>query len=127
MAVVNAWLLYQRAHSQKNSSLQTLRLAEFKAEIAEVGLCKAEKGASKKRTAGRPSLESQIKKARHRQSLPIADVRTDDTSHWPIWAIERLRCRLPGCNGQSRVRCEKCQISLCYTKVKNCFKRFYTE
>ncbi|XP_047144568.1 piggyBac transposable element-derived protein 2-like [Hydra vulgaris] len=80
MAVVNAWLWYRRAHSQKSSSSQTLRLEEFKAEIAE-GLCKAGKGASKKRTAGRPSLDSQIKKARHRQSLPIADVRTDDTSH----------------------------------------------
>ncbi|ESO01181.1 hypothetical protein HELRODRAFT_175209 [Helobdella robusta] len=91
------------------------------------GLCKARKGPNRKRTPGRPSIESQLqfatKKARHRQSVPVADVRTDDTIHWPFWTVERLRCRLPGCNGQSRVSCEKYKISLCFTKDKNCFSR----
>jgi hypothetical protein len=103
MAVVNAWLLYRRALSQQNNTSEVLRLAEFKAQIAE-GLCKSNKGTNRKR-AGRPSMESQLqsvaKKARRRHPVPVADVRTDDTSHWPTWTVNRLRCRLPGCSGQS--------------------------
>jgi len=35
MAIVNAWFLYRQAHSQQNNASKMLRLAEFKAEIAE--------------------------------------------------------------------------------------------
>lgn len=42
MAVVNAWLLYRRALSQQNNTSEVLRLAEFKAQIAEGKIVKCD-------------------------------------------------------------------------------------
>jgi len=42
MAVVNAWLLYRRARSQQNNTSEVLRLAEFKAQIAEGKIVKCD-------------------------------------------------------------------------------------
>ena len=130
MVVVNSWLLYRRVHVQNQLNVASLSLADFKADLAE-SLCKFRKGSAKKRPKGRPSLETELdvvaKKARRQDPIPTKDVRTDETGHWPTWTNERLRCRMPACNGQSRVKCEKCQTSLCFSKNSNCFKTFHTE
>lgn len=36
-------------------------------------------------------------------------------------------CRLPGCLSRSRTRCTKCDVYLCLTSERNCFKTFHTK
>ena len=57
--------------------------------------------------------------------LPTKEVRLDNTSHFPIWNDNIIRCKSPSCNSQTFVTCEKCGTALCFNKDKNCFKSFH--
>jgi len=124
--IVNAWLLYRRALAQKNITVNILHLVDFKASVAQ-SLCKRQKH---DRKWGRRSNELQrrldVKIPRSGAPNPQIDVRTDAVAHWPVFGESRQRCRVPNCKGITETRCEKCDIPLCLTKKRNCFKFFHT-
>lgn len=123
LTIVNAWLLYRRVHG--NTMTQT----QFREDLA-VTLCTIGEKTAPKR--GRPSssnVEDQLqakKKKGPALKPPPKDVRLDSTGHWPVWSEDRLRCKLPNCKGYSYIKCEKCSLTLCLNKDRNCFVSFHT-
>jgi len=125
IAVVNAWILYRRVLKQTGSQVTVLPLLDFKSEVAQ-GLCRVNKSGRKR--SGRPvGIVGQVKRQRVRvQPVPQIDLRTDDIGHWPEMTSRRLHCRVITCKGQSRVKCSKCQVHLCFDKSKNCIRDYHT-
>lgn len=121
LACVNSWLLWRRNNSYY------MPLVDFKVAVADA-LCKAGKVVSKKR--GRPSTEVQkqldVKRSKGPAAdIPQPDVRTDGINHMPIWLENRGRCKYPECGGKSYVACQKCKVTLCINKDRNCFINFH--
>ncbi|CAJ0609912.1 unnamed protein product [Cylicocyclus nassatus] len=57
--------------------------------------------------------------------IPLSEVRYDSVGHWPIPEDgNKQRCKLESCGGRSRIQCEKCNVRLCPTKHRNCFKTY---
>jgi hypothetical protein len=144
MAVINSWLLYRRAMKQRNevqgnevegkdgtatdSISRVISLADFKFEIADVCIRMGQHTEVKR---GRPSSEIQkaieAKKSRSRTAThPPQDVRLDKCDHWPDFSATRLHCKLPGCESQTRAKCNKCNVPLCCNTDKNCFRIYHT-
>ena len=59
---------------------------------------------------------------------PNSDVRLDQFCHFPC-AINGLgqRCKMEGCKRQSCIKCKKCDVFLCLTNKRNCFKAFHVK
>ncbi|MGH0137134.1 UNVERIFIED_CONTAM: hypothetical protein FKN15_015830 [Acipenser sinensis] len=99
---VNAWLLYRRDHQ----AFKLTKREEFKTSLAET-LCK--KGANVQGKRGCPcfsNVEEPHQKKRHHPKTVIlnADVRKDETAHWPRFVEKQERCKNSGCDGQARVK-----------------------
>jgi hypothetical protein len=119
---VNAWILWR-----KHNDAVHMPLADFKIAIADA-LCKAGKTVTPKR--GRPSngLQQKIDEKKKRvpaAEMPQAEVRQVGFCHYPIWRDTRGRCKLRDCKEKSFVACEKCEVTLCLNKDRNCFKAFH--
>lgn len=125
MCVVNAWLLYRRHCTQKGQKYKTLVV--FRSEI---GRALTSSSAINPRRRGRPSNESQEEpttSSRHRarQVRPVDDVRFGGWGHFPEYVENPLRCK--HCvKGIIQVKCQRCQVHLCFTPTRNCFKDFHT-
>lgn len=130
LSIVNAWLMYRRHCCQvRLASNEILSLLQFRMAIAESLLIPLVVEPIKRR--GRPSAhpaptdtKSSKKRRSLTQRLPSIKARFDGLHHWPI-AVSRGRCRYPGCQGVSTIRCSKCQIRLCLNSKNNCFKKFH--
>ena len=59
---------------------------------------------------------------------PNSDVRLDQFRHFPC-AINALgqRCKMEDWKGRSCIKCEKCDVFLCLTNKRNCFKAFHVK
>lgn len=53
--------------------------------------------------------------------------RFDKYNHWPDndKMNSRSRCKLPKCNLVTHVFCTKCNVHLCFTKNRNCFRKYH--
>lgn len=59
-----------------------------------------------------------------KRKLPSEQQRLDQVSHWPMPNTDKRRCAY--CKiGQTRMRCEKCQVPLCLNNNNNCFIDFH--
>lgn len=129
LTVANSWILYKRVHQQKGIAGKCLTQAKFRSILAATLCSIGQTKIAAKR--GRPSTEDveqklQLKKKRGPAVvIPVKEVRTDGTNHWPVWLEKQMRCKFPDCKGYSQVMCEKCGASLCFNKKKNCFKDFH--
>ena len=133
IAKVNAWLLYRRFCDQLSipAKLQ-MPLLQFVSKLSDA-LIKAGKPSTNRICPGRPSkwesMEDDVMPKKGRNpvtALPTEDARFDQFCHWPEYKEQKNRCRL--CKtGYSRVYCEKCQLCLCMTSNRNCFKEFHTK
>lgn len=134
IAKVNAWLLYRRFCNQLNiPAKQQMPLLKFVSKLSDA-LIKAGKRSTNTVCNGRPpkrrSVEAHPETSKRGRSpviaLPTKDSRYDECYHWPEYREQKNRCRL--CKtGYSRVYCEKCQLCLCLTSNRNCFKDFHTK
>lgn len=149
VVMVNAWILYNRANKDK-PEFRHLKQSEFRREIADV-LCNLnsnkngkfylyicntlnayEKFRTGKRAPGRP-IVTEIDRKRNKPNAapaPAADVRTDQTGHWPSYGSnedKRKRCKMPNCIGVTQNMCVKCGVNLCFTKEKNCFFLYHNQ
>lgn len=123
ICVVNAWLLYRRHVEQIDKKTKYMSLYNFKSSISKsLLMCN-----KYPRPVGRPikSSDYSLKETKLPMELrPILDVRYDTIAHWPLTTDDKKRCKLCIVS-YSRVMCEKCNVHLCFTKKKNCFKIFH--
>ena len=138
-ALANSWLEY-RDIEILNGNRKYHDLLSFRNEVADA-LLKAKLDPppiEATNPVGRPrfSTVSPEKSANHRggngpspkRLRPNLDVRFDQFCHFPS-TINALgqRCKIEGCKGQSRIKCEKCDVFLCLTNKRNCFKAFHVK
>lgn len=122
MAVVNAWLLYRRHFVLLKLNGSHMQLSSFQSQAAN-GLIQFQ------RPRGRPSDVNATPPTNKRPSTvehrPNADVRLDQTGHFPLWTT-RGRCKA-ACPGFTFVYCVKCKLHLCFNKDRNCFTNYHTK
>lgn len=124
--IVNGWLLYRR-HEEQRGNKRWIPLKNFRSQVAEA-LLRAGKVSHRKR--GRPSDDNDTKTStlckRSAIVRPVSDVQYDQLGHWPVHVMDKQRCKL--CiKSYSRVQCEKCNLALCLTKDRNCFRSFHNK
>ncbi|XP_064469018.1 piggyBac transposable element-derived protein 3-like [Ornithodoros turicata] len=123
LAVVNSWLCY-RADCRENG-MRFLSLLNFRLSIGEALVATPRK----KRTPLQAEENIENAASPYRPAkVPCIDKRLDGFEHWPVADdLPSARfCRVQGCKGRTRTRCEKCNVYLCLTKERNCFKFFHT-
>lgn len=123
MAVVNSWLLYRRHCSQLNiKKYETLLI--FKLDLAHALIMSGENKVKKR---GKPKNSEKIlppQKKYKTSGRPVNDVRFDCYDHWPEYKKEKQRCK--NCiRAYSRTICAKCNVALCFTGSRNCFKDYH--
>lgn len=133
MVVTNAFVLYRRStdedaakdgyEEQEDSPEKVMTLFQFRVKIAQ-GLC----ALVQKRPVGRPSNEVQLstssgmgRKAAH----PTEDARYDGIDHVPNWIPGRKKSCKYCKKSETHTFCPKCQLHLCYSGVKNCWKDYH--
>lgn len=118
LAVVTSWLQYIKdCKSVGHPKSQQLSLLQFRFNIAEC-MIKHNTNPLDKAAVGKPR--------RSLQSAPPTDVRFDGIGHFPVWKDKRQRCKLSTCvECFSFVVCEKCGVSLCLNKQRNCFRDYH--
>ena len=136
-ALANSWLEYWDIEIL-NGNKNHLDMLSFRNEVADA-LLKAKldpPSVVATNPVGRPRLTtaSPEELANHqegnrlsaRKLRPNSDVRLDQFRHFPC-AIDALgqRCKMEGCKGQSRFKRKKCDVFLCLTNKRNCFKAFH--
>lgn len=129
IAVCNSWLEYKRdcklcGVRDKN----VMDLLNFRMAIA-YGLARAGVS-STSRKRGRPSTEEVAATMPTRfEQRPPSTVRYDTIDHLPVHSHKDQagRCKMRDCKGKSRIRCEKCNIYLCLTKDRNCFRAYHIQ
>jgi hypothetical protein len=135
-ALANSWLEYRDFELEHGTTKsQVLDLLSFRNEVG-MALIKSIVGAIPVPRLGRPRLsissnvedESQPPKRAKQAIRPVKDVRFDRCDHMPESVDDNpQRCKLEGCKSRSRVKCLKCEVYLCLTKDRNCFKDFHTK
>ena len=102
-------------------------MKEFKMSVANCFLYEGKSVGSKKRRLSLSIQTVYLEEAKKGPATPIPNtvVRTDQIGDWTKY--DEKNCKGPGCNRITKARCEKCDISLCFTAVSNCFKIFYNE
>ena len=124
LIVINSWLQYRRDANDVGEK-KTMDLWEFKSSVAE-NLCAA-KQAKKVRLSQFSAIEHDfmVKKRRGPTNpIPPKTSRQDEIAHWPVFQAKG-RCKKPGSTGIVMTACEKCNVHLCFTPKKNCFKDFH--
>lgn len=128
LSLANAWMEYREACSRNGIKRETMELLEFRLGIGEAlcaspKICRSDDGEA----LGLPYAH--VDKAVREARISGVDKRLDDFD--PIQVVDPIKnarcCRLPGCLSRSRTRCTKCDVFLCLTSERNCFKTFHTK
>lgn len=121
MMVINAWLRH-RCHARL-LKVKSLKLADFQADLAtQLVYSQPRVGRPKLGSSSASPVQSNI----YRRSIPPPVTRMDNVGHLPVYATKRGRCKEKACPGFTHVKCDKCDVFLCFTKDKNCFMSFHT-
>lgn len=122
VAVVNAWLQYKEDSQLLGvASKNTLSLLDFKLIIAN-DLLRAELD------VGSDDDEPPAKRPASKTTpLPPVSFRTAGATHMPELSLQKSasRCRNPSCSERTKFRCTRCDVFLCITSSRNCFKQFH--
>lgn len=126
IAVVNSWLEYKRdATDLEIPSKDIIDLIYFKQRLAESLIRIGTKQSG--RFSNSPSVNVFHPRQQHVDKKPLEEVRKDQLSHYPEYddRVEAIRCKYEDCTGRTHVYCVKCNCHLCFTKKKNCFRKFH--
>lgn len=63
------------------------------------------------------------------EERPVDLIRFDRGYHFAEYDTKTwsTRCKLDGCSNKTRVYCMKCNVHLCFTSTRNCFKDFHLQ
>lgn len=128
LAVVNAWRKYKiDCEANKVPRKNVLPLLDFRMEVADAYLSTPSR---KRRLSEDESTEDDQppvtkKYIPHR---PSNAKRYDGYEHLPIFdQLSAPRsCRLETCKSRSKIRCIKCDVYLCLSRGKDCFRLYHT-
>lgn len=61
------------------------------------------------------------------EKRPMNEIRYDAVNHWPELDGKKTgtRCKNEDCKQKSHFYCSKCEVHLCLTKDRNCFKKYH--
>ncbi|KAH8037839.1 hypothetical protein HPB51_018327 [Rhipicephalus microplus] len=129
LSIVNAWMQY-REDCRRNGAQRrdTMDLLQFRLAIGEA-LCASLTRSRSDNSEPLCLSDVHVDKAIRVAKISGVDIRIDGFDHFPtVDAIKNARCgRLLGCPSRSRTRCIKCNVYLCLTSDRNCFKMFHTK
>ncbi|XP_037269125.2 piggyBac transposable element-derived protein 3 [Rhipicephalus microplus] len=124
LAAVNSWLQYKEDSALfRGPKKNILGLLEFKMSLAHYLLSKNRCGEE----SGDYEPPCKVLKAKV-VPLPPEPKRTTIADHMPELVNQgsSSRCRNPGCSQRTKFRCTTCNIFLCITTARNCYKQFHT-
>lgn len=127
LSIVNAWRLYRiEATANKVPKNKLKDLLEFRLEIADslVGAPDRKRIPFIENENVNPNVNFERYRPAHK---PSEARRYDGYEHYPIFdEIDSPRtCRLENCKSRSKIRCEKCNVYLCLSRNKFCFKNYH--
>ena len=129
LALVNSWIQYRDDRQQIGCRpKEIMQLLAFKLDVAEslISECESEDSESEPEPESEP--EDEAGQARKRKSTPLPSVhKRVKGTHLPEMdlATYSSRCRNPGCSQRRKIRCTFCNVPLCLTATRNCFKDFH--
>ncbi|XP_036412767.1 piggyBac transposable element-derived protein 3-like [Colossoma macropomum] len=122
LGLVNAWLIYRR-DCRLLGIQKPLKQRSFQAEVAtSLILVQSQRGRPSRNATPPPPPPPPPKRVR--VGVPD-DVRIDQVAHWPVKCDKRGRCKVCKVNATTTL-CEKCDVRLCFTEERNCFKRYHS-
>lgn len=122
MGITNAFVLYRRLNYERKktteSKLKDMTMREFRVNIAKE-LCVT----MEKRPVGRPSTQSAPSSVGKKAIHPVASMRLDGFNHFPEWGSKKVckHCK----KSDTHTFCMKCNLHLCFSNKKNCFKLYH--
>lgn len=138
LMIINAWILWKRVTEGNDNGWRISRFFSFKLYIAKLLLQSSatiEIRSRIKPSRALPSSSSddddhaasdRNKRKREMKSGLSTIIRFDGIEHWPdMSGVTRIRCKDDGCSNKTNVFCTKCQVHLCLTTKRNCFKNFH--
>lgn len=118
--VSNAWLMY-RSTLQESETALPMSLFEFRRSIATSLL-----------TGSVPSIDCEVstqvdlEDLSHKKQRYVApEVRFRNASHMPSHGAIRQRCKIRDCPQKTFWFCTTCNVYLCLSKDRDCFKSFH--
>lgn len=135
LACTNSWLEYK-------SKCTTLEIPKKKImDLISFGMYIAEflihAGNTSKKRVGQPSGSSSpsepstppTNKKSIMEVRPINEIRFDNVDHLPIFdeTKEGARCKNNKCSKKTHFICKKCNVHLCITRDRNCYKDFHSK
>lgn len=78
------------------------------------------------RTKTNAKTETKLQRAAT-EKRPMNEIRYDAVNHWPELDGKKTgaRCKNENCKQKSQFFCSKCEVHLCLTKDRNCFKKYH--
>lgn len=120
LAVINSWIQYNKRMTLSNGKTMTQK--DFRVELAVTCM---KLGRSITPTRGRPAQDNNLRKKKSAVPRPTLMVQKDGFEHWAILDEKRNRCKAQGCQSFTKFKCEKCNLYLCITNGRNCYKAFH--
>lgn len=131
LSVVNAWRLYRNdCLANKLSRKDSLPLLDFRMNVADS--LASIPGRARRESCEDDDLSAQVPRRDYkiyRPTIAPPEVkRYDGYEHYPVSDdIKAPRsCRLEECGSRSKIRCEKCDVYLCLSRDKDCFKIYHS-
>lgn len=127
LACVNAWRLYKNdCIANGYCRKDTLALLDFRLDVAECLKCLPETERREDEPEPQQRQRSHPLKIYKPVNMPSTAKRHDGYDHLPVFDdIKAPRtCRMD-CGSRSKIKCEKCDVYLCLSRDKNCFKSFH--
>ena len=118
LALSNCWI------EGRLDSREKMQLYDFRESVALVLINSVDESLSSSdsdtvqppprgRVSALPAIVSRVVAAKH---LPVA-----------CDLPNSARCRKEGCKGKTRIKCERCNVFLCVSTARSCFKEFHTK
>lgn len=127
LSITNSWLFYKKkelANGISAKKIQQLRsyklqygekLIEENLLVQHQEIVEDDDEPPVKRTPGRPGAVP----------IPSEARRHHGNLHLPEVNDKQQRCRNVGCDKKSTIKCSECNVPLCLTSSRNCFKSFH--
>ena len=125
LSVCNAWISYKRDCKALQEDPMPLKF--FRLDISRFARCQKTMGSRFTRSS--LDMPIQVPRRWYRAQLPIDHQRFDASKqHMPIFVSNRQTCKHCSTKAEihrSRWMCDVCQIALCLSDTRNCFRPFH--
>ena len=124
VCIANAWILYKR--DSKALSEKPMPLKNFRLEVSAFARGYKTRPARSLRHTPETFV---VPKKGQKTSRPADNLRYDYSKfHCPMFVKQRMTCKYCSSNKdmhRSRWVCEVCQVALCHSETRTCFKEFH--